>query len=259
MMPPVSAVLYSLALLVGMFGMLEIGRLLGLRRRHVESASERESLSTVEAAVFALFGLLMAFTFSGAASRFNEKRMLVAEEANAIGTAFLRLDLVSKEAQPSLRELFRQYVDSRLETYRRLPDMDAAAGEMARSAKLQGKIWSESVAAVSLPGSHPSAGLLLVPALNDMIDITTTRTMAMQVHPPGIVFALLFVLGLICSLLAGYRMAVGGQRSWLHIVGFAVITVVIVYVTIDVEYPRAGLFRLDAADQVLVQVRESMN
>jgi hypothetical protein len=259
MNPPISAVLYSVLLLLGMLGMLEIGRVLGLRRRHVESASERESLSTVEAAVFALFGLLMAFTFSGAASRFNEKRMMVAEEANAIGTAFLRLDVVAKEAQPSLREHFRQYVDSRLETYLRLPDLEAATGEMARSTKLQGMIWSESVAAVGLPGSHPSAGLLLLPALNTMIDVTTTRTMAMQVHPPGIVFALLFVLGLICSLLAGYRMAVGEYRSWLHIVGFAIITVVIVYVTIDVEYPRAGLFRIDAADQVLVQVRSSMN
>ena len=259
MNPPISAVLYSVLLLLGMLGMLEIGRVLGLRRRRVESASERESLSTVEAAVFALFGLLMAFTFSGAASRFNEKRMLVAEEANAIGTAFLRLDVVAKEAQPSLREHFRQYVDSRLETYRRLPDMEAAIGEMARSTRLQGVIWSESVTAVGLPGSHPSAALLLLPALNDMIDITTTRTMAMQVHPPGIVFALLFVLGLICSLLAGYRMAVGEYRSWLHIAGFAVITVVIVYVTIDVEYPRTGLFRLSDADQVLVQLRSSMN
>jgi hypothetical protein len=259
MNPPISAVLYSILLLLGMLGMLEVGRVLGRRRRQVESASERESLSTVEAAVFALFGLLIAFTFSGAATRFNEKRMLVAEEANAIGTAYLRIDVVVKEAQPALREHFRQYVDSRLETYRRLPDLEAATAEMANSAKLQGVIWSESVAAVGLPGSHPSAALLLLPALNDMIDITTTRTMAMQVHPPGIVFTLVFGLGLICALLAGYRMAVGEHRSWLHIAGFAVITVVVVYVTIDVEYPRAGLFRLNDADQVLVQLRSSMN
>jgi hypothetical protein len=66
--------------------------------------------------MFALFGLVVAFTFSGAASRFNEKRILIAEEANTIETAYLRLHLLSQEARPELQELFRQYVGSRLET-----------------------------------------------------------------------------------------------------------------------------------------------
>jgi hypothetical protein len=91
-----------------------------------------------------------------------------------------------------------------------------------------------------------------------MIDITTTRTMALQMHPPRIIHVLLFGLALICSLLAGYRAASGQHRSWLHILGFTLITVIVVYVILDVEYPRAGLFRLAAADQVLVNVRESM-
>ena len=90
-----------------------------------------------------------------------------------------------------------------------------------------------------------------------MIDITTTRTMALQVHPPRIIYALLFGLGLICSLLAGYRMS-SGQRSWLHIAGFTVMTVIIVYVILDAEYPRAGLIRLESADQLLVELRDSM-
>jgi hypothetical protein len=258
MEPPISAPLFSLLLLLAMLLMLEVGHRLGVRSRANESEGESESLSTVEAALFAVFGLLMAFTFSGAASRFNEKKMLIVEEANAIGTAYLRVDLVSKEAQPVLRDLFRQYVDSRLETYRRLPDLKAAELEMARSAQLQAEIWSQSVAAASLPGSQPEAGMLLLPALNAMIDITATRTMALEIHPPGIVYALLFGLGLICAVLAGYRMAIGRRRSWLHILGFAVITVVIVYVTLDVEYPRSGLFRIHSSDQFLVQVRESM-
>ena len=99
---------------------------------------------------------------------------------------------------------------------------------------------------------------MLPPALNDMIDMVTTRTMAMQLHPPRVVYALLFGLGLICSLLAGYRMATGPQRSWLHIFGFTVITVIVVYVALDIEYPRTGFFRLEAADEVLVQLREGM-
>src|SRR5579864_2908974 len=125
MEPPVSPVFFSVVLFFGMLILLETGRRFGLKRRPKESEGERGSLGTVEGAVFALFGLLMAFTFSGAASRFNEKRMLIAEEANNIETAYLRLELVP-QAKSELHELFRQYVDSRLETYRRMPNMTSA-------------------------------------------------------------------------------------------------------------------------------------
>ena len=258
MEPPVPPVLFSIVLLFGMLILLETGRRLGVRRRPNESEGERGSLGTVEGAVFALFGLLMAFTFSGAASRFNEKRMLIAEEANNIETAYLRLDLVP-QAKSELQELFRRYVDSRLEIYRRLPNMTAARLEIANSKKLQEEIWTESVVATRANGAHPAAAWVLLPALNNMIDITTTRTMALQQHPPRIIYALLFALGLVCSLLAGYRMSTGRHRSWLHILGFTLITVTVVYVMLDAEYPRAGLIRLEAADQALVEVRALMD
>jgi hypothetical protein len=258
MEPPISPLLFALLLLLGMLILLETGRRLGIRRRPKESEGERGSLGTIEGAVFAMFGLLVAFTFSGAASRFNEKRMLIAEELNRIETAYLRLHLVSQEAQPELQDLFRRYVDSRVETYRKLPNMKAAEREMAESKKLQDEIWMEAVSATRLPNSHPDGGKLLLPALNDMIDITTTRTMALHLHPPRIIYALLFGLGLICSLLAGYRMASGQHRSWLHIFGFTIITVIIVYVILDVEYPRAGLIRLESADQLLLKFRQTM-
>ena len=256
MEPAVSPLGFSVLLFICMLILLETGRRLGVRRRSRESDGERSSLGTVEGAVFALFGLLMAFTFSGAASRFNEKRLLIAEEANAIETAYLRLHLVP-EVEPKLQELFRRYVDSRLETYRRLPNMDAASLEMANSKTIQKEIWTEAVAATRLRSSHPAAWLLLS-ALNNMIDITTTRTMMLQQHPPRIIFVLLFTLGLICSILAGYRMASGQQRSWLHILGFSAITVIIVYVVLDIEYPRAGLIRIQSADQVLVDLRADL-
>src|SRR6202007_2088406 len=160
MEPPVSPVLYSLSLFLGMLILLEAGRRLGVMRRPKESDGERGSLGTVEGAVFALFGLLMAFTFSGAASRFNEKRMLIAEEANTIETAYLRLHLVP-QSELKLQELFRQYVDSRLETYHRLPNMKAASVEMANSKAIQEEIWTEAVAAPRLPSSHPAAAWLL--------------------------------------------------------------------------------------------------
>ena len=259
MEPSVSPLLFAVLLFGGMLILLELGRRLGVKRRSRESEGERGSLGTIEGAVFALFGLVVAFTFSGAASRFNEKRALIAVEANSIETAYLRLQLLSERAQPELENLFRRYLDSRLESYRKLPDMEAAKVEMAKSKKLQEEIWAKAISATALRDSHVDAGKLLLPALNNMIDITTTRTMALQSHPPNIIYALLFILGLICSLLAGYRMAVGHGRSWLHILSFALITVIVTYVIIDVEYPRAGLIRLQAFDQVLVDVRTSMN
>ena len=259
MEPPISALLYAVLLFFGMLILLEAGRRFGIRRRPKESEGERGSLGTVEGAVFALFGLMVAFTFSGAATRFNEKRMLIAEEVNAIETAYLRLHLVPQESQSALQDLFRQYLDSRLETYRKLPNMKAAKPEITKSKKLQEEIWMEAVAATLLPKSHPDAGKLLLPALNNMIDITTTRGMALRTHPPNVIYALLFGLGLICSLLAGYRMAVGRRRSWLHMLGFLLITVVVIYVIMDVEYPRAGLIRLSGFDQALIDARADMN
>lgn len=208
--------------------------------------------------MFALFGFLLAFTFSGAASRFNDKRMLIAEEANTIETAYLRMHLVSSKAQPELRDLFLAYIDSRLETYRKLPEMEGASRAIAKSRKLQQEIWTRSITASELPDSNRDAGKLLLPALNNMIDITTTRSMALQTHPPGIIYALLFSLALICALLGGYRMSVCQNRSWLHIISFVVMTVIVIYVIIDIEYPRAGLIHLHTFDQALVDVRERM-
>jgi hypothetical protein len=258
MEPSLSPLLFAVLLFIGMVCLLEVGRQLGIRSHLTATEGEQGGLGTVEGAVFALFGLIIAFAFSGAASRFNEKHMLIGDEVNAIGTAYLRLQLVRQESQQALQELLREYVDSRLETYRRLPDMRAAEQEMQNSKRLQDEIWAKAVAATRMPGSHPSASVLLLPALNAMFDISTTRTMALQLHPPRIIYGLLFGLGLIASLLAGYRMATATSRSWMHILGFSVLTVVIVYVMLDIEYPRTGLIRLQGADQQLILLRESM-
>jgi hypothetical protein len=257
--PTIPPFISTLLLFLGMLIMLETGRRLGIHRRRQETDSDRSNLSTIEGAVFAVFGLLMALTFTGATSRFNEKRMLIAEEVNAIQTAYLRLELLPQEPKLALQGLFRRYVDSRLEVYRKMPDTGAAATEMSRAENLQTQIWAAAVTASELPGAHRDAGKLLLPALNNMIDITTVRTMSLQIHPPRIIYLLLFGLGLMCSLLAGYRMASAQHRSWLHVLGFTVITVVVVYVILDLDYLREGLIRLQTADQLLLKAREAMN
>ena len=246
------------ALLLGMVLLQEIGRRIGLRMSK-DPESAPSGVGAVEGAVFALLGLLIAFTFSGAASRFDDRRQLVVEEANDIGTAWLRIDLVPTDAQPPIRQLFRKYLDSRIETYRKLPDLVAAKAELARSLTLQNEIWTESVKACRESGSAPCS-MLLLPALNQMIDITTTRTMTTQFHPPAIIFVLLVALSFTAALLAGYSMgAAGRKRSWIHIVGFATVMAITVYVIIDIEYPRLGFIRVDQVDQVLRDLRLSMD
>ena len=101
--------------------------------------------------------------------------------------------------------------------------------------------------------------MLLLPALNDMFDITTTRTMAMQAHAPATIYVMLGLLVLAGSLLAGYSMASGRTRSWFHPFAFALIMSLAIYVILDFEFPRVGLIRLDSFDQILMDVRQSMN
>src|SRR5262245_16132661 len=96
-------ILLAGSLFIGMLLLLETGRRLSLRQLAQEGAAERAGFGVIEGAVFALLGLLIAFTFSGAAARFDTRRQLVVEEANAIGTAYLRLDLLPATAQPQLR------------------------------------------------------------------------------------------------------------------------------------------------------------
>jgi len=242
---------------IGMLVLLELGRRIGQRRLMMDPDGARAGAGVVEGAVFALLGLLIAFTFSGAASRFDTRRQLIVEEANAIGTAYLRLDILPPPAQPALREKFRQYVETRIEVYRKLPDVSAARAELAKSSKLQQEIWSEAVAASQAESAQP-ARVLVLPALNAMIDITSTRTMATRMHPPMIIFVMLIGLALASSLLAGSGMAGGKERSWIHIVGFAATMALAVYVILDIEFPRIGLIRLEEFDRMLVDVRASM-
>ena len=236
---------------------LEVGRRIGLRRSAPAAEGTAAGGRVIEGAVFGLLGLLVAFTFSGAATRFDTRRQLIVEETNAISTAYLRLDLLPTAAQPALRERFRQYVEARLEAYRRLPDIAAAQEVEIRATQLQGDIWRQAVAACQEAGVQPVT-MLLLPALNAMLDITTTRTLATSMHPPTSIFVMLIGLALASSLIAGHAMAGSKSHPWLHMLGFAAVIAVSLYVIFDLEFPRLGLIRFGAFDQALVGLRESM-
>ena len=120
------AFLVVIGLFIGMLLALAVGRYLGRRNMSHETETARVRLTAVETAIFGLMGLLIAFTFSGAASRYELRRQMIVDEANAIGTAYLRLDLLPSHAQPALREKFRRYLEARIAVYRLIPDLEAS-------------------------------------------------------------------------------------------------------------------------------------
>jgi hypothetical protein len=247
----------AVGLFVGLLVALELGRRWGRARVARDSETAREGLGGVEGAIYGLLGLLVAFSFSGAGTRFEGRRDLVVKEANAIGTAYLRLDLLAEPARSSLRAKLRLYLDSRLETYRKLPDERAARAELARSLAMQGEIWTESIEA--LKAVDRSATIVLLPALNDMFDIVTTRNAATRAHPPNVLFAMLVIVALVSALLVGNAMAASAERRRLHSLAYAGVLALTLYVILDLEYPRLGLIRVDDFDQVLAEVRAGMN
>lgn len=242
---------------VGMLLFLEIGRHIGFAMQ-ARRPDGWKGLGTAEGAIFGLLGLLIAFTFSGAASRFEDRRHLITAEANAIGTAYLRIDQLPADAQPEMRELFRRYLELRSTTYQKVEDISVVKAKLAEAEALQGEIWKKATAACRMPNALPSAAMLLLPALNEMIDIVTTRAMATQNHPPLAIFLLLAGLALMGSLLVGYEMSNNKDRSWLHMIIFAGVMTIAVYVIIDLEFPRIGLIKVDGADQILIDLRKSM-
>jgi hypothetical protein len=249
----------ALSLFFGMLICSEIGRRIGIARLARDPKGLAEGVGAAEAAVFGLLGLIMAFTFSSAASRFEDRRHLITAEANAIGTAYLRIDLLPSNAQPEIKALMRQYTDTRSVTYLNVSDQSATQAKLAEAVTLQNEIWTKALAASRRPDAPTQAIMLLLPALNEMIDITTTRAMATENHPPLIVFLLLGGLSLIGALLVGYDSSTNKERSWFHTIVFAAIMSLAVYVIVDLEFPRLGLIRVDATDQLLMDLRKSMS
>lgn len=250
------AVFLTLFLFVAILACLEAGyRIAGAHAKH-SAEFTHEGVGVIEAAVFALLGLLLAFSMAGGMSRLDSRRAQIVEEANAVGTAYLRLDLLPSDQQPPMRQLFRQYLDARLRVYADTAQAGRNAA-LARANALQHEIWSRAVQASQADPSQ-DIGRLLLPALNQMIDITTTRLVASRIHLPTLIFALLGCVALLSGLLAGYALAKRRSRSWLHMILYAAIVAATIYTVVDLDYPRTGFIQLNIADQALKDLRDSI-
>jgi hypothetical protein len=249
------ALALGVALFLGMLACIEAGRILGLRQNENRAESSHAGVGVVEGSVFGLLGLMLAFTFSGAARRFDERRHLVVEEVNAIGTAWKRIDMLPPDAQPAIRDGFRRYVDATIAAYRKLPDLTAE--EFARADQAADDVWARAAAASRPEDGAAPRMLFILPPMNEMFDISQARRLATRIHPPAIIYVMLALVAMAGALLAGYGMA-GYPRSWLHMIAFSLTIAASAYLILDLEYPTLGLIRVEWFDRALLELRATM-
>lgn len=248
--------LFTLILVLLFLACMEIGR---RTRLHSKSEDPKAGLGAIEAATFGLLALLLAFTFSGVDTRFEARRELIVKEANAIGSAYTRVDLLPAPVQAGIRADLRQYTDAKIAFYADQDQDPAKANrEFEEAEALQQKIWKAAVPAAVQTGSAAIV-TLVTSSLNDMMDVTTERSAARITHSPLPIYLLLGTLAIAASLIAGYSMGEQKKRPWLHMVVYAFALSVTLYTIADLEFPRRWLIRVNQYDTVLVNQRKSMN
>jgi hypothetical protein len=141
-----TALVVALVIFAGTLASLEAGFRWG-RRETARNTAAHEGIGAVEASAFALLGLLLGFSFAGATARLEAKRELIVAEANAIGTAYRRLDTLPPEAQASIREQFKRLIDARIRAYERRSDPAGAD----RDLEVFNAAWTESGRSRSKP------------------------------------------------------------------------------------------------------------
>lgn len=249
------ALISASLLCLGMAGSVEAGYRVGKRRLSVYPEGKFEGAGVVESSVFGILGLILAFTFTGTLSRYEYRVRLILQEANAIGTAYLRLDLLPEDAQVKLRPLYREYVQSRVNVFEYYVNRQRSDAYFRESLQLQDQIWDIANASV-LVDKNPGIITLVLSSTNDMIDIANERLQATRTHPPVIVYILLFALALASAFLVGQTMSMNQKRPVFYMFMFCVTISTITYVILDLENPRLGLIRIDLGDKVLVETLE---
>ena len=253
MLSPTTYVLAGLVL----FALLVLAHLVGFRvaRRGRARADEgeRSETSTLQGGMLALLGLLLGFTFAAASQRFDARKQLVLDEANAIGTAYLRATAVPGGEE--VAELLRRYVDVRLEgaaSARNPEDFRRAVGE---SERLHDAMWSRA-AALARANPDPLRTLLLV-AVNEVIDLHEKRLTAMRNHVPTIILVLLLMVSVLTMASLGHAAGVSGGRSMSTALTFAMLVTLVIMVVVDLDRPERGLIRV--SQQSLQTLRDGLH
>jgi hypothetical protein len=242
-----------LAILVLSLGAGELGFRYGRSRQMSES--ERDIVNTLRTSTLGLVALMLGFSFSITSSRHHERSRLVVDEANAIGTCYLRAGLLADPAGSQLRALLRRYTDLRLESYQRGLDpreFERLADTMHATLD---ELWSAVAQAVSVDGQLALTSAI-VPAANEVIDLSATREWMRRYHMPASVIWLLGFSIILCGAMTGHALGEAGHRHLGLALILNLLILMVAFVVLDFDRPRRGLIRVDQTP--LIQLRESM-
>jgi hypothetical protein len=236
--------LLFLVLVVIYWAATEVGYRLGIRRHATCTDADRSHASSLQSALLGLLALLLGFSFAMAVARFDARKALVLQEANAIGTTYLRAGFLAPEQAVQARKLLRTYVDSRLEFVAAKEDMLDVHKAFATAGALQEQLWSIANAAVAQDPRSVPAGLF-VQTLNDVIDVSEARRTAFTNHVPGAVLALLVAVSCGAMGFIGFGCGLGGRRGQLSTTTFTVLSALVLVIILDIDRPRHGLITVN--------------
>ena len=199
---------FGVALFVSMLLLLEYGRQFGVEQLAQYGDASRSGVGIVDNAVFALLALLIGFAFSGAVTRFNDRRQLIVAEVNAMSTAWQRISCLPDDLQAPIRDGFRHYLNAVVAVHERTPLTKEERRELATVARAQEEVWQKAVEACVDPNGE-TARMLLLPSLNEMFDAVDKAYLMRRIHSPFIVFAMIVATAFAAAVFAAAG-AVGG-------------------------------------------------
>lgn len=217
-------------------------------------ARDEEGSGTLEGALLSLFAIFLAFSFSMATDRFNNRRDSIITEANAIGTAALRADLYPDSIRIPLRKEFKQYLEYRIAYYEAGDDDKKIADAINNSDQSGKNIW-RLVTSHSADPHFYEPTRLMVPSLNEMLDAATSRDAALHAQVPESIIWVLLLLGLCSGFIVGY----GSRTANVNFIGgtlFVIMISVALTLIIDLDRPRRGLITNKKAHDKILGLRE---
>lgn len=244
-----------ITMLIAIVGSMHLGRWIGRRIRR--DADTTRGAAAVDSVVFAMLGLIVAFTFTAAAARFDERRRLIVDHANATGTVWLRIDLMPEADRPPIRALVKRWIECILAATEAPPASKESAAYFQEALGIQDRVWRLVMTSYERD-PRPGVTVQLIPAINSWIDLTTTRMEVGRMTVPSLVMLTLFVLSFVAAILVGYEMSSRPRLSWLHVCLFASTIAFAVFVIVDLNNPREGLIRINSVDKVFRDMLDSI-
>jgi len=204
------------------------------------------------AATLGLLAFMLAFTFGMAGARFDARKQLVLDEANAIGTAYLRAQLLPPPHSTEIQALLREYVDIRVAG---ATQKEKLAVALARSQELHRLLWSQAVT-LSQKSSNPMVVGLFIQSLNEVIDLHSKRiTAGLRNRIPAIIWIVLYLLAIMAMIAMGYHSGLASPSRSIVVLILTMAFSAVIYLTIDLDNPREGL--LHVSQQAMFDLQQS--